>query len=172
MEIKLKVGQKKITRASLIDEIRNVVQKLPEGDEKDFINRNLGELKLAWIIDLINTLHDWCWNGKYSHEGKIRSYLFDIHNSLKQLEKIIKSEEFIEELLKLAQQLPNSDERDTIITSFKEGEINEESLKSSSDYLEDWLDNEMVGEFEEEEQDTLLRIEKIIEELSTILEEN
>ena len=172
MEIKLKVGQKKITRASLIDEIRNVIKKLPEGYEKDFINRNLGELKLAQTIDLINTLHYWCWNGKYSHDEKIRSYLFKIHNSLKQLEKIIKSGEFIEELLKLAQQLPNSDERDTIITSFKKGEISEESLKSSSDYLEDWLDNEMVGEFEEEEQDTLLRIEKIIEELSTILEEN
>jgi len=172
MNIKLKVGQKEITKVSLIKEIKDIIPKLPDGYEKDFLNRDLGKLKLAQTIDLINTLHDWCWNGKYSHDKKIRSYLFKIHNSLKQLEKIIKSEEFIEELLKLAQQLPNSDEGDAIITSFEKGEISEESLKSSSDYLEDWLDNEMVGEFEEEEQDTLLRIEKIIEELSTILKEN
>ena len=174
MSVKLKENKDQVR--DLVNKIKEMARRLPEVERK-FIIGKLEELNLANVIDLINTVNNWYWNGKYGRlENKTKSYLYDIHNWLKRLENFFTNEakkaELLKDILNITEQLPKSDEKDIIKGFLESQRMNQENLEALNNDITYWLNSGKYGDLQGLMEDSFLKIQDLIENLLEIFKGN
>jgi hypothetical protein len=174
MSIKLKENKDQVK--DLVNKIKEMARRLPEVERK-FIIGKLQQLNLANVIDLINVVNNWYWNGKYKDfESRIKSHLFDIHTCLKRLETILRNEakkaKLLKDIFNIAEQLPKSDEKDIIKGFLESQKMNQENLEVLNNDIANWLNSGKYGDLQELMEDSFLKIQDLIENLLEIFKGN